>query len=215
VKRPQGKSWLTVVSACLIAGGALVAWIGNHQLRWGAPPAPPPWIAKVGWTGPVQVTSARPLTHSVPTRISIPALKVWAKVESLGLTSGGALAVPSLRTPFLTSWFDQGPAPGEAGAAVVLGHVDARGVGPAVFYDLGLLRPGNLVYLTLRDRQIAIFTVYSVALYTKARFPAAKVYGYTRWPTLRLITCGGAFDDKTRHYLGNVVVYARYIGAHY
>jgi hypothetical protein len=25
---------------------------------------------------------------------------------------------------------------------------------------------------------------------------------------LRLITCGGAFDSVTRHYLSNIVVYA-------
>jgi hypothetical protein len=40
-----------------------------------------------------------------------------------------------------------------------------------------------------------IFETYSVALYSKSRFPAGKVFGYTSWPTRRLITCGGEFDQ--------------------
>lgn len=212
--RPAGKSWLTVISVSLIAGGATVAYIGNHQLRWAPPPQPPAWIARVGWKGEPAITSTLPLRRSVPVRISIPRLRVWAHVIPRGLRPDGSVAVPSLRTPFLTSWFDQGPAPGQRGTAVVYGHVDARSVGPAVFYGLGLLRPGNLIYLTLRDRQIAIFRVYDVAAYKKAAFPVATVYGYTRSPTLRLVTCGGRFDPRTDHYLGNVVVFASYVGEH-
>jgi hypothetical protein len=34
------------------------------------------------------------------------------------------------------------------------------------------------------------------------------VYGPVPDPELRLITCGGAFDYATRHYLSNIVVYA-------
>jgi hypothetical protein len=29
---------------------------------------------------------------------------------------------------------------------------------------------------------------------------------------LRLITCGGAFDPATHHYLSNIVVYATEVG---
>jgi hypothetical protein len=34
------------------------------------------------------------------------------------------------------------------------------------------------------------------------------VYGNTPDPQLRLITCGGAFDSTTGHYLDNLIVYA-------
>jgi hypothetical protein len=37
------------------------------------------------------------------------------------------------------------------------------------------------------------------------------VYGPTTTPELRLITCGGPFDDATGHYLDNVVVFARLV----
>jgi hypothetical protein len=34
------------------------------------------------------------------------------------------------------------------------------------------------------------------------------VYGDIDHAGLRLITCGGAFDDATGHYLDNIVVFA-------
>ena len=39
-------------------------------------------------------------------------------------------------------------------------------------------------------------------------WPTAQVYGPTRRPTLRLITCSGAFDAAGGHYVENTVVYA-------
>ena len=52
-----------------------------------------------------------------------------------------------------------------------------------------------------------------MAEYLKTKFPTARVYGYTSWPTLRLVTCGGYYDPHTRHYLGNTVVFATYVGS--
>ena len=72
----------------------------------------------------------------------------------------------------------------------------------------------NQMFARLRDGQTIVFETYSVALYAKATFPTQKVFGYTSWPTLRLITCGGLFDQRTGHYLGNVVAYASYVGSY-
>jgi hypothetical protein len=207
------RNWLIAVGLFFVAGGALSSYVGRHEPRWAPPPSPPAWEARASAHGYVPVSTARPLARSVPRQLWIPKLKVWAHIEALGLGPGGAVAVPSLSTPFLTGWFDRGPAPGQRGTAAIFGHVDSQKVGPAVFYELGTLRPGDLVYVTLEDRDVAIFRVYAIAMYPKAEFPTALVYRYTRWPGLRLITCGGAFDARTRHYLSNVVVFARYIGA--
>jgi hypothetical protein len=46
----------------------------------------------------------------------------------------------------------------------------------------------------------------------KATFPAGEIYGNTRYPGLRLITCGGPFDTATRQYLDNIVVYTQLVG---
>ena len=163
-------------------------------------------------TGGRPIPSAQYLARSVPVTVAIPAIKVSARVIPVGLTASGAVAVPSLSHPFLAGWFDAGPAPGQPGSAVIVGHVDAAAVGPAVFYDLGRLRPGQRIYVRLADSRTAIFVVSAAALYPKASFPASVVYAPTRLPTLRLITCGGSFDARTGHYLGSVVVYADYAG---
>jgi hypothetical protein len=202
------------MSGVLIAAGIVIAFIGHDTLRWSPPPIPPAWAAGKPGDPPRRLdgTAARRLRRSEPVSIVIPVIKVRARVVERGLSPDGSIGVPSLSTPFLTTWYDRGPTPGSPGAAVILGHVDAAGVGPAVFYKLGDMRPGNRIYVHLRSGRTAIFEAYSVALYLKTRFPTARVYGYTDWPTLRLVTCGGEFDPRTGHYLGNTVVFASYVG---
>jgi sortase (surface protein transpeptidase) len=122
------------------------------------------------------------------------------------------VAIPPLSTPFLTSWYDRGPAPGQDGPAVLLGHVDAAAVGPAVFYKIGDLVPGDLVYVTRRDQRTAVFRVTAVAMYRQQDFPTKQVYGFTPNPTLRLITCGGDYDAQTHTYLDRTIAFAVYAG---
>jgi hypothetical protein len=99
------------------------------------------------------------------------------------------------------------------GPAVLAGHVDSARVGPAVFYKLGDLAPGNLVYVTRADHRTAVFRVTSVALYPQQHFPSQQVYGPTPGPALRLVTCGGDFDEQTRLYLDRTIAFAVYAGA--
>jgi sortase (surface protein transpeptidase) len=144
--------------------------------------------------------------------VSIPSIGVRATVISSGLNASGGIAVPPLSHPYLASWYERGPAPGQAGPAVLLGHVDSAATGPAVFYELGDLRPGDLVYVTRVDHRTAIFRVTSVAMYPESGFPLARVFGYTPRPSLRLITCGGDFDARTHLYLDRIIAFASYVG---
>jgi sortase (surface protein transpeptidase) len=223
---------ISTLVVTLIVAGFTLAYVGSHTLRWSPPPSPPKWAGRphspprpAGWeadrtagTQPDPADAARhgnqvtPMATSVPVAISIPSIRVRAGVIALGVTKAGAVEVPPLTHPFLTSWYDKGPTPGAPGAAVMFGHVDSAAVGPAVFYNLGELRPGDLIYITLKDGRTGTFRVYSAALYQKSTFPAEAIYGYTSWPSLRLITCGGAFDTASGHYLGNTVVFAQYVG---
>jgi hypothetical protein len=208
--------WLNISSVTLIVSGIVLAFIGHSTLRWSAPPLPPAWAA--GNRQPPRVPPADRahgilLARSDPVSIDIPSISVHARIVPLGLNPDGSVAVPPLSHAMETSWYDVGPAPGQPGAAAILGHVDAASVGPAVFYELGDLRPGARIFVRLRSGRTAIFETYSVVLYEKAKFPTRRVYGYTSWPTLRLITCGGVFDPKTGHYLGNIVAFASYVGS--
>jgi hypothetical protein len=199
--------------AVLLAGaGLLVVGLNGHAPRWSPPPAPPQ-SGSVAAPRPAARTHAHGgLGRSVPVSLQVPAIGVNARIIPLGVEPDGQIGVPSLRTPFLASWYDLGAAPGQAGTAVLLGHVDAAGVGPAVFYRLGELRPGNLVYVARRDHRTVPFRVTAVRLYPENGFPAARVYAWTGRPELRLITCGGQFDWQTHMYLDRVVVFATYAG---
>ncbi|HEY5359135.1 MAG TPA: class F sortase [Streptosporangiaceae bacterium] len=216
-RRLGGLSWLNLTAVVLIGAGVIIAFAGHDTLRWAPPPVPPAWAGGRPADPPRHLAAGRHaaaerLSPSVPVSIQIPAIRVRAQVIARGLDRNGSISVPPLRTPFVTSWYDHGPTPGAPGASVILGHVDAAGVGPAVFYYLGNLRPGDRIYVRLHSGRTAIFEAYSIALYRKTRFPTARVYGYTSWPTLRLVTCGGSFDPRTGHYLGNTVVFASYVG---
>jgi sortase (surface protein transpeptidase) len=156
------------------------------------------------------VTTALARGAAPPVRIRIPAIGVSAAVVRLGLNRDGTLQVPE---DFgVTGWFTGGPAPGETGPAVIAGHIDSRR-GPAVFYRLHALRPGDRVAVGRADGTTVQFAVEGSAQYPKRAFPTEAVFGPSPDPLLRLITCGGAFDRSTRHYRDNVVVTARLASA--
>jgi hypothetical protein len=206
-----------VLIAASMTAGIILAVTGQNTLRWSPPPVPPQAMALPLAVPPAKPPPAaraalpRPMARSRPVSLAIPAIHLRARVIALGQAPDGAPAVPSLGTPMLTSWYDRGPTPGAAGTAIIFGHVDAAAVGPAVFYNLGRLRRGDLVYVTLADGHTGVFRVYAAELYAKSAFPPA-IYGATWWPTLRLVTCGGRFDPATGHYSANTVVFAEYGG---
>jgi len=93
------------------------------------------------------------------------------------------------------------------GTSVIEGHVDTY-LGPAVFFRLGALHPGDSIDVRLADGITAVFRVTGVRQYLKSRFPAKTIYGATGFAALHLITCGGVFDYTTRSYLSSTVVFA-------
>ena len=143
---------------------------------------------------------------AIPVRVEIPSIGVRAPIIRLGLNPDRTLEVPTDYGD--TGWWSGGSRPGETGPAVIVGHVDSQ-TGPAVFYRLSELRKGDEVVVVRRDGSRARFTVQGSERYPKDEFPTARVYGRTDGPTLRLITCGGAFDSSTGHYVDNTIVYAR------
>jgi sortase (surface protein transpeptidase) len=148
------------------------------------------------------------MTRSAPTSLNIPKIGVNAQVIGLGVNADGTLQVPSLEQAQLTSWYQDGPSPGEPGNAVVVGHVDSHVTGPAVFFRLGELLPGDIVKIGRADGTVATFRVDGVKSYPKTDFPTDLVYGPAGRPGLRLITCGGDFDENQRSYEDNVIVFA-------
>ncbi len=144
-----------------------------------------------------------------PAWLSVPSIGVRTSLVDLGLNTNGTLQVPA--STKVAGWFTGSPRPGMVGSAVIAGHVDSR-AGPAIFFWLRTLRPGDRVYVGRADGTMAVFTITGVRMYDKDRFPTAAVYGPVRDAELRLITCGGVFDRSLGSYLSNVVVFARLSG---
>jgi hypothetical protein len=191
-----------VLSALLVLVGIFGVGAGLG-LVVGAPAMPSLSLAHAKPTGPAVAAMAR----STPKRISIPSIGVSAPIIPVGLAGDGTIGTPPLSNANLAGWYDGGPAPGQMGPAVVVGHVDGPH-GESVFYKLGKLKPGQIVQLNLADRRVAVFSIYSVEAYPKGRFPGDRIYGDYSRPGLRLITCGGRFIGGSTGYADNVVVYA-------
>lgn len=149
------------------------------------------------------------LSPSKPVSVDIPSIDVHSVVQDLGQTATGALETPAPGPHYdEAAWYRHSPTPGSLGPAIILGHVDSAAGGPSVFFRLGELRPGDRVTVTRRDNSTAVFVVDEVQSYAKDNFPTRLVYGDINHAGLRIVTCGGAFDDASGHYLDNVVVFA-------
>ncbi len=185
----------------IVAGTVAVGAAAAAQVH-----APQPSSSVAGVIG----SSARgpSLPRSLPVAVKIPAIGVDSKLLHLGLNSDGTIQVPSLETSSgEAAWYKYSATPGQIGSSVIEGHVDSI-QGPAVFFRLGALRPGDIVDVTLADGITAIFRVTGVREYAKSRFPTKAIYGATDYAALRLITCGGTFDYATGHYLSSTIVFA-------
>jgi len=179
-----------------------------------AQPAPPAASSASG-TGAASTPGSsadRPATDlgpflpgSDPVALDIPSIGVHSNtVVGLGLSKDGSIEVP---TDFgQPGWYTLGATPGELGPAVISGHVDSK-KGPAIFYRIGALKPGAKVMVRRKDTSVATFVIDKVARYAKADFPTSLVYGATTRAELRLVTCGGAFDQATGHYVDNIVAF--------
>jgi LPXTG-site transpeptidase (sortase) family protein len=206
-RRRIGNSAIAAVTLVALGSGA---WLLHGAAETPAPP-PQPSAAQAS-AGTDRTGAAAPaLPPSPPDRIRIPSIHVDAPLMGLGLTKSGSLDVPPAEEKNLAGWYEAGTTPGEAGTAIVAGHVDNT-EGPAVFYDLGALKKGSTIDVDRRDGAVAEFTVDAVEVYEAKDFPDEKVYGAAARPELRVITCGGGYSRATG-YQGNVVVFAHLTGS--
>lgn len=150
-----------------------------------------------------------PMTASEPVRLTIASIGVDTALIGLGLLPDGSLEVPPDGAS--AGWFVGAPTPGERGPAVIAGHVDWDG--PAVFFDLHSVLPGDVVEVARADGSTAVFEVTEVSSYPKDEFPTDAVYGPLSFAGLRLITCGGALNASTGHYEDNVVAFAALVSS--
>ncbi|MFU8873454.1 class F sortase [Micromonospora sp. SL4-19] len=232
----HGRPWRAAGAAVVVLLALVGAGMIGASYRTVPPPRPPQPLAQAGAAAPV-ATSAAPvdgtgteaadqppadggstapnpdlapagLPRSAPTTISIPKIGVNAEIMTLGLNPDGTVQVPPLEQAMKAGWYSPGPSPGEVGNAVIIGHVDSAKIGPAVFFNLGSLQPGDTISVAREDGSTATFTVNEVKSYPKTAFPTELVYGPSDTPGLRVVTCGGAFDQSASSYVDNVIAFA-------
>ncbi|MFD4768752.1 class F sortase [Streptomyces niveus] len=143
---------------------------------------------------------------ATPVEVSIPSIGVTSALMELGLNPDGTVEVPPPEKGMTAGWYTGGATPGEAGAAVIIGHNDTR-FGKAVFHDLKMITKGADITVGDSRGKSARFTVTDTESVGKDSFPTDKVYGATADRALRLITCDGDFDAEG-HPVNNLIVYA-------
>lgn len=154
-------------------------------------------------------TGATALTHVIadPVRLVIPALEVDATVTSVGLKNGDEMEIPEVG---LVGWYKHGPAPGAAGPSVLVSHVSYNGE-KGVFYKLKDLKQGDQFSVYDASGDYAVFQVDSCETILKTKLPTERIWNETEESVIRLVTCGGEYDSKSRHYLSNVIVYGHLV----
>lgn len=165
--------------------------------------------------GPVGVVPTRP---QVPTRaptpapasdgfeLAIPSLGVRMPVVPVGVAKDGQMALPD--DPDVAGWYRFGPAPTSAkGANVISAHVDSRRkVGPLA--RLPRLDVGARIIVTLDGARVE-YVVERVDQYAKTALDVDALFARSGPARLHLVSCGGEWNPRTRHYDDNVVAVAR------
>ncbi|QTA32218.1 class F sortase [Streptomyces sp. CA-256286] len=211
--RPAGTGRLLtgVAWAVLLLG----LWLWGRDASGGMSAPTTGDVAAVGRPLGAPLPPARePLDGAAPRSVEVPSVGIDAPVVPRGLDKDGAIDPPPYDLPQIAGWYGKGTEPGAEGAALIVGHVDTESE-PAVFYGLSAVQPGEKVRVVRDDGSVAEFTVDDVQVVTRERFDAEKAYGprVDGRAELRLITCGGKYDEKSRSYTANVVVSAYLTGA--
>lgn len=141
-------------------------------------------------------------------RLIVPKIGLSAYIEEVGLTADGNMDTPKVVEN--TGWYKDGPRPGEAGNAVIDGHLNrSPGVKVGIFWYLRDLVAGDDIYVIDAQHQKHHFKVKEVDRYTLADAPLDKIFGASSRKNLNLITCQGAWDKGNQTYAERLVVYSQ------
>lgn len=185
-------------------------------------------IAVMVLSGAGRAEAAIPVVEPVAAnegRLRIPAIGVDAPLGVRPMAPDGTMPMP--HGPVDVTWYDfslhagLGGIPTAWGNTVISGHVDyaanvpyagVRYNGPAVFADLGRLRPGALIEVA-RSTNVT-YRVVSVETHPSDRGDWLSLFTTTPVEMLTLYTCTGTFNPRTIEYSDRIVVQAvRVLGA--
>ena len=142
---------------------------------------------------------------SDPVRIIASSIRLNARVNGIGTTSDGLIAVPSSYTS--VGWYNKGVTPGEVGPAVFVGHYTGGHGG--VFDSLKDLNDGDLLTVKNGRSQVFTYKVTKKVEYARDQVPMTEIFKKGDSSRLEIITCSGKWQSSS--YNNRLVVSAELV----
>lgn len=146
-----------------------------------------------------------------PVVISIPSINVGAKVEGLGVDKKGKMIAP--KSAWSVAWFSGGVKPGDAGNAVMYGHINTTSSPTGIFARLKDVRIGDTIVVTDAAGTVRTFRVTKTAVYPVAKVPMDQLVGSTDARHLNLYTCAGTWSRLFGNYSHRLVVFSTLVSS--
>ncbi|WP_282700002.1 class F sortase [Streptomyces sp. CC219B] len=146
-------------------------------------------------------------TVPAPRELVIPRLGLRAPIDPVGVADDGQMEVP--KDPDRVGWYRYSPAPGaDRGSSVVVGHVDAKGLGLGVLFGLTEVRQGDRVRVARDDGTTLTYEITARRTLGKAALVSSAVFDRDGPAVLNLVTCAGPYLPDRGGYQNNLVVTA-------
>ncbi len=156
--------------------------------------------------GPTLTHDTATTTPITPAHLVISSIGVNANVEQVGKKADGSMGTPS--TFGNVGWYALGSKPGEAGNAVIDGHVNNALTTAGVFAHLSQITIGDIVQVSDAAGKTLIYKVTKVQTFAADSAPDASVFATTGPSQLVLITCDGDWVASAHSFDKRLVVFA-------
>lgn len=185
-----------------------------------------PAAASAGLLTPIPVSAGQTLTEAdlaargngAPGRGTFRGQRL--RIPSVGVDApftvkvvGGDGQMPNPEGPEDVAWYDFsawdgiGGLPGGGGNVILAGHIDYINYGPAVFWRLRELQPGDRVQIVMNDGSVAEYAVEFNKVVPASASNWAQIVAATSDESITLITCIGQFTAG--RYTDRQVVWGR------
>jgi sortase A len=131
----------------------------------------------------------------VPAPLVIEKLHVLAPIEVKGVDTHDQMVAPDRPTD--AAWYNFTARPGSGSNAVFSRHRDFAKVGPAIFWHLDQLAPGDVIDVVSPQHTQISYRVTRSWSYAVNAIPMAQVLAPDRADEVTLITCFGKYTPAT------------------
>jgi LPXTG-site transpeptidase (sortase) family protein len=233
-RRGLGAALVTALAVTAIAGGVACGGGGKKDTTKtpgtvtvtktaGATPTPG---ANAGLKTPIPISPGSTLLpsdleargHGEPgrgeftgTRLVVPSVGIDAPFSYKVVGSDGQMPNPDgpedVSYYDFSQWPGLGGLPGKGGNIVVAGHVDYINYGPAVFWRLHELEPGDMVTIQMADGSSVNYKIEFNKQIEVGDADWSGIVDATADESITLITCGGEFEAG--HYNNRQIIWGR------